>query len=1280
MKNAFKKAFTGVVAVLTIVSTLGLANVPQTAQAASAGDVIKGTTLSTVYYYGSDGSRYAFPNEKSYFTWYTDFSDVVTLSDSALASIPLAGNIVYRPGSRWIKIQSDPKTYAVTTEGEIRWIETEEVAEGLAGSDWNAFIDDVSDTFFVDYTVGTSLMSAIDGYEGALVADGTTTYMISGGEKLSVSAAGMTANRLQSRFVLDGSGVDLDAMTTGTALTVENTVMTDTAQLGGATVATGGLSVSLASDTAASATIPAAADSVPVATYKLTATDGDVTVSQMIFRLGGVGATANISNVYLYEGNDRLTNARSINATTREVTLSPSNDLVIEDGETTYITVRIDVAAAATTTAGDTVYFSLVDASDVTTDSDVSGNFPVSSNTMTFSDTSAGTLTVTKNGSISNPTVGEEGATIAKVKFAAATEGASLEQVMFDVDNAADHENFELYNGSELLALGSADGKKVTFVFATPLVIAKGDSETLTMKADIGGETSDVLAVAIEESSDVMAVGSIYGFNMGIDVTAYDQTGAVTCTTECSESTLQGGELTFAFNGPSSADIAVDSNDVVLMNFTLTSANWTELQHLPIALTVSAADTTADDNDLLNNTAADANYTDICVRLEDGTIWMGPEELTVLATGADANALDQTQTLTFDDYQELQAGESFDLMVTVDVGTDTDLNADKINAAIVMASVTAEDINGDALATTDIVPTANVTGYNMTLTTSSLTVDESSTPSAATYVVGTASVPLVGYSFTAGNSSDITISDVTYLIAGDSDTTFSTETRDVVVSDHVSSCSVYDNVTGALIDGPEGVAASTTSDATATYSVSFENFSWTVEAGGTEKMLLKCNLANVAADETADASNDTYKAYLETTDSVPTMTAENADGDSVTPAYDIDGDLDGTADADDDADFDTAPAAAPQLTVTESGSLTVTKASDAPTATIVLGSSTGVSTAKYRFAATNEAFVVNQLQLVNSIGATYDRGINSVTISYTNSDGATETKTGYMSNAIADFGGLDLYVPTTEARYLTVTIDTNTVSSTGATSGDQFDLDLDMLADTMQAVGVGSGTTIYSDTDSGINSGAATDLDGNTMTLYKTKPTISLASGSPSGSGIPGLNEIFRFNVAADSRGYVIVNEFTFKVNSQDIATSGWNDCDAADWGVATEWALYDSADVSTELGENADWLFYSDADSATCVANEALVWVKLDLEANADNGDEIAAGSTITYILKADTTGASPANDDSLRIDIDTEANILAGVAASADAIEWEDDSNTAGIDGTLVKNLPVNGGTIIY
>jgi plastocyanin len=122
-----------------------------------AGDLIRGESFSAVYYYGSDGFRYVFPNDKAYFTWYDDFSDIKWLTDSNMSKVQIGGNVTYKPGVKMIKITSDPKVYVIESGGVIRSIPSEEVAIDLYGSSWNTMIDDVPDGFFPNYTMGSAL-------------------------------------------------------------------------------------------------------------------------------------------------------------------------------------------------------------------------------------------------------------------------------------------------------------------------------------------------------------------------------------------------------------------------------------------------------------------------------------------------------------------------------------------------------------------------------------------------------------------------------------------------------------------------------------------------------------------------------------------------------------------------------------------------------------------------------------------------------------------------------------------------------------------------------------------------------------------------------------------------------------------------------------------------------------------------------------------------------------------------------------------------------------------
>ncbi len=147
---------------------------PWTASAAAPVDSLVKASGPAVYYYAADGNRYVFPNAGTYASWFVDFSGVTLISDAELAAMPLGGNVTYRPGIRMVKIQSDPKVYAVTRGGVLHWVGSEALAEDLYGQYWNAAIDDVSDAFFADYEMGAPIGSVQD-YAPLLVAETADT-------------------------------------------------------------------------------------------------------------------------------------------------------------------------------------------------------------------------------------------------------------------------------------------------------------------------------------------------------------------------------------------------------------------------------------------------------------------------------------------------------------------------------------------------------------------------------------------------------------------------------------------------------------------------------------------------------------------------------------------------------------------------------------------------------------------------------------------------------------------------------------------------------------------------------------------------------------------------------------------------------------------------------------------------------------------------------------------------------------------------------------------------
>lgn len=132
---------------------------PSFARAQPLPSLIKGSE-SAVYLAADDGKRYVFPNASIFKSWYPESATVMRISDEALAAIPLGGNVMYRPGFMLVKITTDPRVYAVSRYGVLRWITSEALATTLYGSHWNANVVDIPDVFFTNYLIGSPIVDA----------------------------------------------------------------------------------------------------------------------------------------------------------------------------------------------------------------------------------------------------------------------------------------------------------------------------------------------------------------------------------------------------------------------------------------------------------------------------------------------------------------------------------------------------------------------------------------------------------------------------------------------------------------------------------------------------------------------------------------------------------------------------------------------------------------------------------------------------------------------------------------------------------------------------------------------------------------------------------------------------------------------------------------------------------------------------------------------------------------------------------------------------------------
>ncbi len=1045
--GVMKRSFTVAVVIATILWSVAatFAVAPRAAHAATSGDLVKGS-LSAVYYVGSDSKRYVFPNDKVYFTWYTDFSTVKKISDTDLAALTIGGNVTYKPGVKMVKIQSDPKVYAVGHGGVLRPIASEAAASALYGSTWNKKIDDISDAFFVNYTVGSQISSASD-------------------------------------FVIATEQANSTSINTDKGLS-----------------GAGALNISLASDNPAGSTLTCNASGVNFLKVNLSGTG---TVTGLTFHRIGAGVAADFSNVYLYDGDTRLTVGRSVTSSDNSVTFSNLNVAVSGSKELTLVA---DLAALTASTAtppsacvalaGDSNAFAINAATDVVTNTTVGGTFPIAGGYFSIAASKSGTLAVTPGSAPSNPKVGQQAAELASFKVqAGSSEDVILRRII--VTNAgsaqlANLANLKITDAGTIIAQNPIiSGTTATFVLAVPYTLGKGIQRTLSLVGDVLAANRagvDTIKFYIDQTYDVYATGSTYG--MGVNVTNTFTTG--------NSLSIDGGQITYAFNGPTTGNISVGANDANLLKFAITSQNNIEVKSTTVRLTFSA-DVSADI----------ANVTDIKIKNADtGVVVAGPFDLSSWTGYTDATFVtvdatpSQWYAKTFTDRYDVSSGKTVNYVVSADIlTTGTGLAAKSVTATLaarVGTNIRNMDSNLD-VATTDIVPASALAGNPQTVSASGLTVGLASSPSTATVTKGS-TVNAVGINFTAGSASDVKVSQVKLyayinLINGDevlgvSDVDSTSATH--YSADLVQSVSIWDGTTqlGTTQSPSAGL-------------LTFSNLAWTIPAGTTKTLVAKVTSSNNApygaqtnhiVIDLVGTGDDNTTSDIAATDKDTNTVSATSTAWSSTQSH-----LNTTA-ANDTA-WGTNGAPAVYDDIVASGSLTMSLDGDTPVTSIVTANTNDNSVTRVKFNSVNEAFLVTRLTVENVGSIASSRSITSVRVY--DKDG-TLVCSGALDSANRLRCANDAGLFTVNGNH-TVTIKTNLAQegsgTTGANSGDkpkmavvvpQADDAADVYTDDIKVVGVSSGTALV-DTDVG---GGSLTVSDNLLATKITVATTDISGGS----------------------------------------------------------------------------------------------------------------------------------------------------------------------------------------
>lgn len=1069
------------VMVLTVLGMTGLV-APSAKAAASAGDLIKMAGNSSVYYLGSDGKRYVFPNSTTYFSWYNDFSGVVTIPASELQSYPLGGNVTMRPGTKLVKITTDPSVYAVEPNGTLRKIQSEAQASALYGTDWAKRVVDVPDAFFINYKMGAALT---DGSvpAGSLVknAGSSSVYYYDGTNyRLVSSEAAFNANRFNWSNILTISNTITAG---GSAVSNAETTLINVAQNGGqGPVVTGsGLMVSLSSDTPMAMSVPKGATNVVFTKFNVTAAnDGPVTITSLKVKRTGVGPVADFDGIFVYDGATRLTNSRSITSDTNtaEFTLN----YTVPAGSTKTLSL---VGNIATNPSGGNHALGIETASAVmSTGASVTGSFPVVGNTMTVSTSvSASSATIDNVSSSWNLKIGATDAEVAKFSVQAGTNDVKVKTVVLrNGGNLANAylQNLKLTVGGSQVATGSMVGDKATFVLSTPYTITKGQTKNFTVTGNItGGRTSDTIKFYVDETADLHVEDSIY--NVGARITNNFALGDQTVT-------MEGGDITMSDNGPSATTYSVNTTNKDLLKVGLTSTRNITVKKTKIAITTGGTFNAGTDKPNLKNIRL--------VDLSSGSTLVGP--ISDLAA-SNWGLVGSTYTATLTDSFDVSANATRNLAIQADF--DNTLTSGSTFVASLDfsgANFMYDNDSGEYVASSKIVP-GSITGKTMTVNSSNVDITKSSTPANATFVKG-AEVNALGVSFNTTIADSLKLNKMVARIYADSDTTFTAggvHTGDTAANSIVESASLYDGDT--LVKGPVGLTLVGTIGTGGYYKAEFSNLAYNMTAGSSKKLTVRLKLRNSFTGTKYVAVDVKPSEDIE---------LENTAGNLLTIAT---------------SNLNLAATPTPTITAKQSGTLTVAVDGTTPTADLAATGSTGIEVSKFRFSATDEAFDIVGLKLTN--GGSSDANVSKVTLTYADGTGATVNKEGYLSNGVLTFadGQVGIRVPKDSNAILSVKVDTNTVTG-GATSGGTVKIGLTKtatqfgasanLTNDFIAQGVSSGSKLYGNTDSI----ALVDSSIAALTIAKTKVTAVKNSndGNPTVSA-NNLLGVYRFVSAPEA-------------------------------------------------------------------------------------------------------------------------------------------------------------------
>lgn len=339
------------------------------------------------------------------------------------------------------------------------------------------------------------------------------------------------------------------------------------------------LSVAVSSKNPVGDTIPQGAVGVTMLSMDITAScDDKASITDITILHEGFGDETDIDGVYATVNGARISRKRTIDSKDQTASVHLTNALEIAACKTVTVDLAADFSSTATTSAEHNLAVELP--SDVTTNAkQVTGNFPLRGSTFKIAAVRSGRVSIEyRTVSPNEVEVGNKGVVVGKFQISTdSTEDQTIYSMTIENDGTS-HDGsltslkIRRSDGTVLTnTVETTVGDFATFVFDPPFTVLEGDKLTMDIVTDVVGGAGDNVKMHFEETSDVFAVGSLYGY--GVNGQLYGSRIAIITETSTLPATvtIDAGEFTIEIDGPSQQSYTRDQNEAVLANIIFTT-------------------------------------------------------------------------------------------------------------------------------------------------------------------------------------------------------------------------------------------------------------------------------------------------------------------------------------------------------------------------------------------------------------------------------------------------------------------------------------------------------------------------------------------------------------------------------------------------------------------------------------------------------------------------------------------------------------------------------------